>query len=138
MTLWSADLKWNELVSIISLFFIRVSWKFGFSRQVFAARYYLYGVEVFFKQIFVYGPLGKIKYAICVEFQVFGSAHVRCFLWVVNAPVLTSRNKEEYAAFVDQTVLAFLLKKNEDLDLNGLVKLHQLHRHLRRCRKYKN
>ena len=53
--------------------------------------------------------MGKTKYyAIRVEFQVRGSPHVHCFLWLANAPVLTSNNKEEYVAFVDQIVHAFL------------------------------
>ena len=47
-----------------------------------------YRVEVFFKEIVVDGPLGKTKYyAIGVEFQVRGSPHAHCFLWVANAPV---------------------------------------------------
>ena len=41
-------------------------------------------------------------YAIHIEFQVCGSLHVHCFLWVVNAPVLTSNNKEDYVAFLPE------------------------------------
>ena len=110
------------------------------SNPVVVARYFLYGIEVFFKEIFVHSPLGKIKYhrTICVESQVFGSPHVPCFLWMVIAPVLTSCNKEQYAAFVDQTVHTFVPERNENPDLHGLFKSYQLHRHLRTCRKYKN
>ena len=77
-------------------------------------------------------------YAIRVKFQVHGSPHVHCFLWVANAPVLTSNIKEEYVAFVDQIVHAFLPDRNENPELQNLVKLYQLHRHSRTCRKYKN
>ena len=73
-----------------------------------------------------------------VEFQVRGSPHVHCFLMVMNAPVLNSDNKEEYVAFVDQIVHAFLPDRNENPELHELVKLYQLHRHSKTCRKYKN
>ena len=47
---------------------------------------------------------------------------------MVNAPVLTLNNKEEYVAFVDQIIHAFLPeKKKEKLELHELVKLYQLH-----------
>ena len=83
--------------------------------------------------------MGKTKYyVIRVEFQVRGSPHVHCFLWLANAPVLTSNNKEEYVAFVDQIVHAFLLDRNENPELHNLVKLYQLHRHSKTCTKYKN
>ena len=60
------------------------------------------------------------------------------FSWVVYAPVSTSNNKEKYAAFVDQIIHAFLPKKKIKPELHELVKLHQLHRHSKTCRKYKN
>ena len=44
-------------------------------------------------------------------------------------------NKEEYDAFVDQIVHAFLRDRNENPELQNLVKLYQLHRHSRTCRK---
>ena len=125
MTLSSADLKWNELVSIINeLHKLDLSeeniknlsyqdrCRLLNSNQVLVTKHSQYGVKVFFNEIIVDGPLGKTKYyAIRVEFQVCGSPHAHCFLWVVNAPVLTSNNKEEYAAFVDQIIHAFLPEK---------------------------
>ena len=57
---------------------------------------------------------------------------------MANAPVLTSNIREEYVAFVDQIVHAFLPDRNENPELQNLVKLYQLHRHSRTCRKYKN
>ena len=97
------------------------------SNPVLVARHFQYRVEVFFKEIIIDGPLGKTKYyAIRVEFQVRGLPHVHCFLWVMNAPVLNSDNKEEYVAFVNQIVYPDRTKNPE---LHKLVKLHQLHRH---------
>ena len=84
------------------------------SDTVLVANHYQYRVEVLFKEIIVDGRLGKTKYyAIHVEFQVRGSPHVHCFIWVVNSPVLTSNNKEEYVAFVDQIIHAFLPEKKK-------------------------
>ena len=60
------------------------------------------------------------------------------FLGVTNAPVLTSNSKEEYVACVDQIVNAFLPDRNENPEFHNLVKLYQLHRHSRTCRKYQN
>ena len=56
----------------------------------------------------------------------------------MNAPLLNSDNKEEYVAFVDQIIHAFLPDRNENPELHELVKLYQLHRHSKTCRKYKN
>ena len=129
MILSPADLKWDELVSIIN----------KLHNPVLVARHFQYRVEVFFKEIAVDGPLGKTKnYAVRVEFQVPGSPHVHCFLWVANAPVLISNNKEEYITLVDQIFHAFVPDRNENPELHNLVNLYQLHRHSRTCRKYKN
>ena len=152
MTLSSPDLKWNEIVSIVNKMH-----KLNMSQEeienltyhdrccllnsnpVFVARHFQHRVEVSFKETVVDGPLEKTKYyATCVEFQVRGSPHVHCFLWVTNAPVLTSKNKEEYVTFVDQIVHVFLPDRNENPELHNSVKLYQLHRKSRTCRKYKN
>ena len=57
---------------------------------------------------------------------------------MINASVLTSNNKEEYVAFVDQIVQAFLPDRNENPEPHNLVKLYQLYRHPRACKEYKN
>ena len=89
-------------------------------------------------EIVIDGTLRKITYhAICAKLQVRDSPHVLCSFWVVNAPFLTSYNKEEYVAFVDQIVHTFLPDRKENPELHALVKLHQLHRYMRTCIKYK-
>ena len=107
-TLSSADLKWKGLVWIINkLHKLDLSkeniknltyqdrCRLLNSNSVVVAKYFQYRVEVFFKEITVDGPFVRTKnYTIQVEFQVRGSPQVHCFLWVVNAPVLTSNNKE--------------------------------------------
>ena len=103
------------------------------------ARHFQYRVEVFFKEIVVNGPLGKVTYyAIRVEFQVRGSPHIHSFLWVLNAPILTCDNIDEYIAFVDAIIKAYVPDINENSELFDLVTTYQIHSHSKSCRKYKN
>ena len=120
MTLSCADLRWNELISIISklngetLSEEQINDMSYFERcfylnlnPVLLSRHFQYRVEVFFKEIVVDGPLGKVTYyAIRVEFQVRGSPHIHSFLWILNAPVLTKDNIDEYVRFVDAVIKA--------------------------------
>ena len=59
-------------------------------------------------------------------------------MWILNAPVLNQNNVDGYVSFVDKIVHSFLPNKNENPDLHELVKLYQLHRHSKTCRKYRN
>ena len=71
-------------------------WKLLNSNPVLPARHFQYQIVVFFKEIIVDEPLGKeIHNAIRVELQVRGSPHIHCFLWVLNAPTLTTDDKLE-------------------------------------------
>ena len=56
----------------------------------------------------------------------------------MNTSALNLDNKEEYVAFVDQIAHTFLPDRNENPELHELVKLYQLHRHSKACKKYKN
>ena len=115
MTLSSADMKWNELVSIINkLHMLDLSDRCCLlnSNPVLVAKHFQYRVEVLFKKVIVDGPLGKTKnYTTDVEFQVPGSPHMHCFIWVVNGAVLTLNNKEDYIVSTDQIINAFLPQK---------------------------
>ena len=63
------------------------------SNPVLLARHFQYRVETFFKEIVLSGLIGKVKhYAIRVEFQVRGSPHIHCLIWVEDAPKLESFN----------------------------------------------
>ena len=106
---------------------------------VLLARHFQYRVEVFFKEIVINGPLGKdTYYAIRVEFQVRGSPHIHSFLWVLNAPVLTKDNIDEYVRFVDAIIKAYVPDINENPELHNLVTTYQIHSHSKSCWKYRN
>ena len=152
MTLSCADLRWNELIAIISKlkgenltgedinnmsYFERC--RYLNLNPVLLARHFQYRVEVFFKEIVVNGPLGKVTYyAIRVEFQVRGSPHIHSFLWVLNAPILTKDNIDEYVRFVDAVIRAYVPDIHEHAELHKLVTTYQIHSHSKSCRKYKN
>ena len=152
MTLSCADLRWNELISIIAKLkgedlsdeIINNLSYFERSRYlnlnpVLLARHFQYRVEVFFKEIVVNGLFGKIiYYAIRVEFQVRGSPHIHSFLWVLNAPILTKDNIDEYVRFVDVIIKAYVPDVEENSELHNLVTTCQIHSHSKSCRKYKN
>ena len=115
MTLSCADLRWDDLVSIMASlrgenlrdkdiqnmnFFTRCSYLN--LNIVLLVRHFQYRLEALFQVIVLDGPLDKVKYrAIWIEFQVHGSPHVRSFLWVLDAPILTKDNIDEYILFVD-------------------------------------
>ncbi|XP_066928370.1 uncharacterized protein [Clytia hemisphaerica] len=147
LTLSCADLRWNELISIIyklkgqnvtNEFIENLSYHERCdllnSNPVLVARHFQYRVEVFFKEIVLDGPLGKTTYyAIRVEFQVRGSPHIHSFLWILNAPTLTPETKSEYVEFVDKIIKVCLPSQQEDPELFNLVKTYQLHRHSKTC-----
>ena len=152
LTLSCADLRWNELISIIAkLNGLNISEEdidqMSYHERcdtlnknpVLVVRHFQYRVELFFKTIILDGPLGKTNYyAIRVEFQVRGSPHVHSFIWILNAPKLSKFNIEEYTNWVDMIIHTDLPDPSSEPDLHELVKTYQIHRHSKTCRKYRN
>ena len=147
-----ADLKWNELISIISKLEGSVlsedeiqdlsyqdRCKLLSKNPVLVARHFQFRVEMFFKEITLDGPLGKTKYYVTrVEFQVRGSLHIHSFLWIVNAPILSEKTTESYTECLDQMISVELLDEDSEPTLFELVKNYRLHRHCKTCQKYRN
>ena len=147
-----ADLRWNELISIIfKLNRVDISDEevdeMSYHERcdtlnknpVLVARHFQYRVEMFFKIIVLDGPLGKTQYyAIRVEFQVRGSPHIHSFIWILNAPKLTKVNIDDYRKWVDSVIRSDLPDPNNEPALFELVKTYQIHRHSKICRKYRN
>ena len=149
MTLSCADLRWNELITIIRKLNkdenpdqiddldYESKCKILNSNPVLLARHFQYRVENFFKEIVMNGELGKIKYyAIRVEFQTRGSPHVHCLLWAENVIELTDSTKQEYIQHIDKVISVNFPRANENSDLADLVKKFQVHSHSKTCRKY--
>ena len=93
LTLSCADLRWNELISIIfKLNRVDISDEevdeMSYNKRcgtlnknpVFVARHFQYGIEMFFRIIVLNGSLGKTQYyAIRAEFPVRGGPQYACF-----------------------------------------------------------
>ena len=151
LTLSCADLRWNDLVSIISklkgsemsdeklnLLSYEERCRLLNSNPVLVARHFQYRVESFFKHILIDGPLGKTQYyATRVEFQVRGSPHIHCFLWTKDVPLMNG-DKEAYIQHIDSKISAVLPSESENKKMFDLVRVFQLHRHSKTCKKYRN
>ena len=152
MTLSCLDLRWNELISIISTLKGETLQEEEINRfdyfqccsylslnPVLLACHFQYRVEIFFKTIVLDEMLGKVKYlAIRVEFQLRGSPHIHLFLWILDAPVLHKNNEDEYVRFVHSIVKAFVPNEVTEPELFQLVTTYQVHLHSRSCGKYKS
>ena len=105
LSLPCADLRWNELISIIPKpkgsvmsenelhdLAYQNKCKLLNKNPVLMARHFQFRVEIFFKEIILDGTLSKTKYYnITVEFWVRRSPHIHSFLWIVNAPILSEK-----------------------------------------------
>ena len=151
MTLSCADLRWNELISIISALKGEILKEEAINRldyfqccsylnlnPVLLAHHFQYRVEISFKTIVLDGILGKVKYAIRVEFQLRGGPHIHSFIWILDAPVLHKNNIDEYVRFVESIVKAFVPNEVTESELFQLVATCQVHSHSRSCCKYKS
>ena len=142
-----ADLRWNELVEIISKlnslglsledieYLNYFEWRnISNSNAVVLARHFQNSVEIFFKKLLLIraGPLGKAKYyAMRVEFQFRGSPQTHRFLWVPNAPTLNENSINAYVDFLDPVVCENLTSEPETSHLYQLVKTFQIYSHSR-------
>ena len=147
-----ADLRWNELISIIfKLNRVDISDEevdeMTYHERcdtlnknpVLVARHFQYRAERFFKIIVLDGPRGKTQYyAIRVKLQVRESPHMHSFIWILIAPKLTKVNINDYRNWVDSVMRSDLPDPNNKSALFELVKTYQIHRHSKICRKYRN
>ena len=152
LTLSSADLRWNELVEVISNlnslglhhkdtevlnYFERCN--VLNSNTMLLDRHSQYQVKIFFKEILMIRsePLGKVKYyTIRVELQFRGLSHIHRFLWILNTLTLSEKSSDNYVEFLDSVLCGNLLSEEGDLHFHHLVKTFQMHCHSETCHKY--
>ena len=60
-----------------------------------------------------------------MEFQTRGSSHIHSFIWVINAPKLSSENIDKYTDWIDGLITADLPNPETDSSLYELVKTYQ-------------
>ena len=84
--------------------------------------HFQYRAEIFYKVFIIDGPIGKSKYyAIRVEFQIRENPHTHSFIWIINAPRISSENMDEYTMWVDGLVKANLPDDETDSTLFELL-----------------
>ena len=67
-------------------------------------------------------PLGRVNYYTTrVKFQVCGSPHIHSFKWILNAPLLSKDNIQEYITFVDGIIRANVPDINNNEEFFNLV-----------------
>ena len=152
MALSCADFQMDKLVSIIGKLkgekltsgrirsincFERCSY-LNFN-PVLLVRQFQYRVQAFFQATVLNSPLDRVKYyGIRAEFQVRGSPHIRSFLWILNAPVLSKDNIQEYITFVDGIIKANVPDISKNEELFNLETAYQVHSHSKSCRECNN
>ena len=144
LTFLYADLRWEELPYIIKNLnnlglsdeeLKNLSCNLLNNNPVLVARHFQYKVEVFFKETISDAFLGEIKnYAICIEFQEWGSPHAHSFTWIFNAPNI--ENDAAYIEFIEKVINTQLPHHLSDPELYELVKTCQNHTPSRTCWKY--
>lgn len=83
--------------------------RFKLNKNVVVTRQFQGRIAVFFKVIFLYGPLGQTQYyAIRADFQVRGSPHIHSFVSTLSEPNFLKLSKEVYAKWMDEIVCADL------------------------------
>ena len=99
-------------------------------------------IESFFSDFLLSkaNPLGEITEHIeKIEFQVRGSPHAHCLLWVKDAPRVDVNTDEEVCDFVDRYICGKLPSETEENEtVHNLVMKLQTHRHSPCCRKHVN
>ena len=99
-------------------------------------------IESFFSDFLLNkaNPLGEITEHIeKIEFQVRGSPHAHCLLWVKDAPRVDVNTEEEVCDFVDKYICGKIPSESEENEeLRSLVMKLQTHRHSPCCRKHVN
>ena len=148
-SLSSADTRWDPLIHTLGLLvdkqdysdhYIKAEMSFQDKARLVAShpavcsRYFHQRVKHFMK-IIVQGPhspFGKVKdFFYRVEFQKRGSPHIHGFLWVANAPDITSASPEEICNYVDSYISCSGEVAEEDQPYVGFQK----HSHSRSCRR---
>ena len=73
-------------------------------------------------------PLGRTKhYAVRIEFYVRSIVHIHLLLWVLDAPVLTTNNKQEKKGFLNSIFKQNFPDYQENLQVYQLEATCQIH-----------
>ena len=132
LTFSAADLHWPEMIQAVAVQFrTKLSQKDVLKMNIAAKIRYLcpnpitgtqmfqHRIEAFFSEYLLSAahPLGHITdYLIKIEFQMRGSLHVHCLLWVKDAPKIDKHPDDIVCPFIDKyitTVIPPIAPENE-------------------------
>ena len=150
LTLSAADLHWPEMIQAVAsqcgqrlsqedVLRMSLQERSAYLRQnpVTGVRMFQHRLESFFSQFLLSGkqPLGHITdHVIKIEFQMRGSPHAHCLLWVKEAPKLDRDTDEEVCTFIDRYITAVLLEMcQQNAHSIELMKNLQKHMHSDYC-----
>ena len=155
LTLSAADLHWPEMIQAVALQLGRrlsrdyvlkmsIAQRSTYHQQdpITGVCMFQHRLQSFFSQYLLNDahPLGQITdYVIKIEFQMRGSPHAHCLLWVKDAPQINQDSDEDVCRFIDKYITAVAPKgvlENES-DTN-LMKSLQKHTHSDYCHRNKS
>ena len=122
LTLSAADLHWPEMIQAVAVQFGKILTQKDVLKMSIADRstylhqnpitgvwMFQHRLEAFFSQYLLSDthPLGHITdYVIKIEFQMRGSPHAHCLLWVKDAPKIDKDPDDVVCAFIDKYITA--------------------------------
>ena len=155
LTLSAADLHWPEMIQAVAVqlgkkltqkdvqqMSIKDRSTYLCQNPITGVRMFQHRLEAFFSEYLLSDthPLGHITdYVIKIEFQMRGSPHAHCLLWVKDAPKIDKDPDDVVCAFIDKYITAEIppvTSQNEHQIklMNNLQK----HTHSEYCRKNKS
>ena len=124
LTLSDADLHWPEMIQAVAVQFgkkltqkdvlkmsIADRSKYLCQNPITGVQMFQHRLEAFFSEYLLSDtrPLGHIKdYVIKIKFQMRGSPHAHCLLWVKDAPKIDKDPDDVVCAFIDKHITAVI------------------------------
>ena len=152
LTLSAADLHWPEMIQAVAYQFgrklsqedvLKMSMaersKYLHQNPVTGVRMFQHRIQSFFAQYLLSDahPLGEITdYVIKIEFQMRGSPHAHCLLWVKDAPKIDQDPDEVVIDFIDKYITATLPNHDHAYEKDReIMENLQKHTHSDYCRR---
>ena len=155
LTLSAADLHWPEMIQAAALQLGRRLSRDDVLKMSIAQRstylqenpitgicMFHHRLQSFFSQYLLNDahPLGHITdYVIKIEFQMRGSPHAHCLLWVKDAPKINQDSDDDVCRFIDKYITAMMHKGVPERENDVIVmKSLQKHTHSDYCHRNKS
>ena len=133
LTLSAADLHWPEMIQAVAVQFgqkltqkdvLKVSIvdrsKYLCQNPITGVQMFQHRLETFFSEYLLSetDPIGHITdYVIKIKFQMRGSPHTHCLLWVKDAPKIDKDPDDVVCAFTDKYITSMILPVNLKMNI---------------------